>query len=227
MIHKPDVLLPVETLSVPDNLLPSAGKLLPELDIETLDALSKYGWKRIGILAVFIDTDMNVMMLKHNGRDKNQHNALGVLGETSQQSGPVVEQPMETLFRGIEEELGVSRPQDLDLWMHQEAGWLINQWPLGNSPDEFGCGIAFPIFVTDTAKTRLLSFQHGTDEISGIEFIASQNVLSAEDQMLRPGVKNLLNQMDAAQLLMPRDDISLCPVDFTSLYSASLQDISL
>lgn len=227
-MRKPEFTTPVETLNIPENLLPSTGKMFPSLDLETLDELKTYGWQRVGILSVFVDSDMNIMMLKHNGRDKNKNGALGILGETSQHSGPVIEQPIETLFRGIDEELGVSRPQDLDLWTHKEKGWVINQWPLGiNAPGKFACGIAFPVFLTDTAKNQLLGFKHGTDEIQGIEFMPHHLIREIDDSEIRPGVKDLLEQMDAAGLLMPDIDTPLSPLDFSTLYRASLQDIDL
>jgi hypothetical protein len=137
-MHTPEIVLPSEELKVPDSLLPSQGKTLPHIDLETLEELRANSWKRLGIMVPFIDSDMNLMMLKHNGRDKNSHGALGPLGETSQHSGVIIEQPLETLFRGMVEELGVERPQDLDLWMHGEAGWMIHQWPHGiNAPGEY------------------------------------------------------------------------------------------
>jgi hypothetical protein len=227
-MHTPEIVLPSEELKVPDSLLPSQGKTLPHIDLETLEELRANSWKRLGIMVPFIDSDMNLMMLKHNGRDKNSHGALGPLGETSQHSGVIIEQPLETLFRGMVEELGVERPQDLDLWMHGEAGWMIHQWPHGiNAPGEYSCAITFPVFVTDVTKYRLLSQERKSEEVHSIEFLPPPAIKAMDKALLRPGIDDWLSHVEATKLLMPGIDTPLKRIDFSELYRASLQDIEL
>src|SRR5262249_46394466 len=155
------------------------------------------------------------LLLEHNGRDKNAQDALGPLGETSQQSGPIIEQPLETLYRGIHEELGIEQPAELGLWMYERGGWVVNQWPRGDSyPGEFSCAIAFPVFITDDAKQRLLAVQHGTPEISRFSFRSVDEIRGMHQEALRPGVSDWLEQLASAGLLDVTAFGSIAEIDF-------------
>lgn len=215
-------------LRVPDSLKPRDDLVLPALTLEVVDELRAAGWSRIGILVAFVDTDGNIMMLEHNGSAKNSLGELGPLGETTQYSGPIIEQPKQTLFRGIQEELGIQYPTGLDLSAHQNGGWAINQWP-GSSrhPGQIACGISFPIFLTDAVKDYLLSIPHGTEEISNIRFMPPDQIMNTPDGQLRNGVKAWLSQMQQARLLELGQYGYLGAVDFSGLYEASLQDLDL
>ena len=215
-------------LRIPDSLLSSEDHALPQLTSEVLNELREAGWSRVGLMIALVDSDGDILMLNHNARDKNSHGALGPLGETSQEAGPVIEQPFETLYRGIQEELGIQHPGELDLWMYPHAGWVINHWPRGNDyPNEFACAISFPIFVSDAAKEYLLAIPHGTEEIHGLQFIDSATISSMGEDKLRPGVKNWLRQLTDAGLLDPTCRADLERVDFSNLFVASQEDIRL
>ncbi|HSX27619.1 MAG TPA: hypothetical protein VLG25_02455 [Patescibacteria group bacterium] len=220
--------LPETQLIVPDALLPNSKQRLPELNSETLALLGEFGWSRVGLMVAFIDSAGNVMMLGHNGRDKNNHGALGPLGETSQQSGPVIEQPIETLFRGIQEELGIQQPSNLEFWMHSRGGWVINHWPRGNDyANQFACAISFPVFINDAVRGHLSSIPHGTEEISSMSFLSADEILAMDETALRPGVKAWLSQLINADLLNPDQNQKLQKVDFSNIYESSLRDIEL
>ena len=227
MLREQELLLPPK-FSIPESLRPKSNQPLPQLDFETLHQLGEAGWSRVGLMVAFVDSEGQVMLMEHNGRDKNGHGALGPLGETSKSAGPVIEQPLETLYRGIQEELGLERPSELGLWMYREAGWTINRWPRGiNYPGQYACAISFPIFVPDAVKTQLLEMPRGTEEIGGIGFFAASEIDAMDDQCLRPGVRQWLSQLDAEGLLDPSRFGRLEPLDFSPIYASSLKDIEL
>lgn len=216
------------SLAIPDSLIPHNDTFLPSLDHTTLIDLQEKGWATVGLMAALINTDGNILMLRHNGRDKNDHGALGPLGETSKQSGPVIEQPLETLLRGLGEELGVEEPADLNLWMRSRGGWVVNQWPRGkNYPDQFACALSFPVFMTDDTVAHLLSVPHANEETSGLEFMAPSTILDMDESELRPGVKPWLRQLMVGGLLNENRYASLQKVDFSRIYESSLRDIEL
>lgn len=216
------------SLRIPDALQPDPELSLPALTPETLDSLREAGWSRVGLMVAIVDTDGNVLMLNHNGRDKNCQDDLGPLGETSQQAGPVIEQPLETLFRGIQEELSVQQPAGLEMWMHERGGWVVNPWPRGDGfPGEYACAISFPVFVSDKTRDYLLSIPHGTEEINGIRgFLKPSEILDLDDTSLRPGVKAWLSQLSEAGLLDLSPDSGLSKIDFSNIYAAGLDDIA-
>lgn len=217
------------SLTVPNALHPTRGRALPELTAEVVEELAQAGWKTVGLMVAFADSEGNIMMLAHNGRDKNEPGALGPLGETSQCSGPIIEQPIETLFRGIQEELGIQRPAELELWMHREDGWIINQWPRGKHyPGEYACAISFPVFMADSVKEYLLSIPHGTEEVGRLVFLPPEEIFAMPDWALRPGTKDWLKQLQSADLLTPGDKAeNITRVSFLQIYGASLKDIEL
>lgn len=215
-------------LTVPDTLLLQADLPLPNLTYEMLDELKRGGWKTVGLMVAFTDSDGNIMLLEHNARDKNEPGVLGPLGETSQYSGPIIEQPIQTLFRGIQEELAVQRPTELDFWIYQSGGWIVNQWPRGKCyTGEFACAISFPVFVPDEIKNYLLAIPHGSEEVCGLDFYSPEAIFSMPEPDLRPGTKKWLEQLDRAGVLTPQEHGILMPVDFSSIYEASLRDVEL
>jgi len=168
-----------------------------------------------------------IAMISHVGRDKNKPNALGPLGETSQQAGPVIEQPLETLYRGIGEELGIKEPQSLGLRIAKSEGWVINQWPRGiNYPEEYACAISFAAFMPRGLLQHLVAGPHGNDEANGLRAMHPEVVMQTAEEHLRPGVKGWLAQLQRGMLLDP-DARPLVEVDFSGVYQTALQDIDL
>jgi len=217
-----------QSLSIPESLLPNPDEQFPTLDFEVLQDLEAQGWQRIGLMVAFVTSDGAVMMLGHHARDKNTEGALGPLGETSKQSGPIIEQPIETLYRGLQEELAVQEPAGLELWTYAHGGWVINQWPRGyQHPGQYACAISFPVFISDETKETLLSSLRATEEIGSLQFATPEVILEAEDETLRPGVKGWLTQMRDAGLLDPASYGPLTPLSFSTIYEASLSDIVL
>jgi len=214
-------------LGVPSELLPSAASQLPVLTHDTLGKLQKRGWSRVGLMVALTDEDTGeIAMISHVGRDKNQPNALGPLGETSKRAGPVIEQPVETLFRGIKEELGVKDPQSLGLRMQGRDGWVVNKWPRGvNYPGEFACAISFAAFMPHGVLERLVAAPHGNEEANGLLAMHPEAILAASEDRLRPGVKPWLAQLQRAKLLDPAGP--LVRVDFSNNYQTALLDIDL
>lgn len=224
-----DNLTPTEAiLGIPERLHPRGESMLPTLDFEVLARLGELGWKRVGLMVAFVDEEGALMIIEHNKTDKNNQGDLGPLGETTKGQEPYIEQPNETLFRGIREELGVVQPQTLDLSMPRGGKWTVNQWPCGRDyPGDFACAISFPVFIGDPAKERLLSRRVGTDETCGIQFMLPSTIFDTDDSVLRPGVKPWLQQMiDTNLLACPAED-QLQALDFTNLFPSALHDIEL
>lgn len=218
---------PSKKLAVPESLQPSPERQLPLLDMNVLQELSEAGWKRVGIMVAVVDSVNDILMLNHNGRGKNGHGVLGPLGETSQSSGPIIEQPLETLYRGMREELGEERPDTMALRIHRIGGWVINQWPVGTAhPGEFACAISFPVFINDAVRAALHARNLGTKEVAGAQFMSVEQIESCDPEDLRPGVHEWLGAIVDSGLLESGES-ALTTVDFTSLYATSLQDIEL
>lgn len=220
---------PAPGLGVPESLQPHQGAQLPELDLEVLDALREKGWYRIGLMVAVVDSYGRVLMQRHNKRDKNGHNVLGPLGETSQAMGRLVEQPSETLHRGIVEEIGVISPNELGLVMHASDGWVINQWPSSDRfSNRFSCAISFPVFLPDSGLEYLLENFVPNEETSSIGFYTPDEIRAMDDAELRRGVRPWLDQVEAAGLLDISDGTDLRTIDLHPVFdiSATKQDIT-
>lgn len=214
-----------KSLDIPLELRPNPKQILPEITPFTLTRLSEYGWKKLGILVAIVDTAGKVLMLEHKAREKNVEGALGPLGETSKASGPIVEQPLQTLFRGLKEELGTDYPEEMGFSLHQAGGWAINRWPLGT---HVACGVSFPVFVDDPTREHILGIAHVGEEVGAGEFMSPKDIMGMEDALLRPGVKPWLAQLGRAGLMAPGSEFGgVVPVSFTNLFEASLTDIEL
>lgn len=204
-----EVLIPnsERQLSIPNLLLPTNDRHLPEVSIATHNQLMQYGWSAIGIMVAFVDSDGSVLTLRHNGRDKNRNGALGPLGETLEFTGPhhrSLESPRAALARGMFEEMNIHHPTRLTFGTFAVGGWAINQWPRGDAyPGQYNCAISFPVFVPDATKVQLLEEFAPSEEVSEIAFIQPDQIMDLQDHCLRPGVKAWLAQMQDAQLLDP------------------------
>ena len=220
---------PRPTLTIPDSLMPQPGLLLPALSEEILQELSDAGWSRVGIMVAFLDPEGRIFMLEHRGRDKNAMGALGPMGETSQRSGPIIEQPIETLVRGVTEEIGHPRPAELGFYSHTDSSWIVNTWPTGTDyPGQYSCAISFPVFLSDETARLFAEMQPGNTEISGARgFLYPDEILDLDDEYLRPGVKAWVEQLASADLLHTDPNQSLQPIDFSHVYHTSLEDIAL
>jgi len=219
-------------LKVPEALQPTHDHMLPELTPEVIAELSNAGWFRVGLMVAIIDSSENILLLRHHESSKIPPDALGPLGETTKavdDNITIVEQPLETLFRGIQEELGRRNPAKLDFWIHQAGGWVINQWPRGISyPKQYAAAISFPLFIPDRVKEHLLANPPSNEEVKGLEFVPLDEVYQIDDDKLRPGVKPWLKQLDSAGLLrLVPGAAALTKIDFSELYRAALDDLHL
>ena len=213
---------------VPEVLLPSSESRLPILTLETVTELAASGWSRVGLMTAFIDPQDRILLLRHHGRAKNEAGVFGPLGETSQHAGPDIEQPAETLYRGIIEELGIERPEQLSLKIRRAGGWVINAWPRGNKfPGEVSCAISFPVFMDKGTTELITSLPHGNEEIDGVTMMAPEDILAMEERCLRPGVKNWLAQLSTAGLLERPCPSEQVAIDFSPVFRAAMHDIDL
>ena len=215
-------------LVVPGALQPQPGLILPQLTFDTLEELRNNGWSTLGTMVALTDPSGDVMLLEHKGRGKNLSGAWGPLGETSQRSDSDIEQPIETLFRGIQEELGVQYPKELNLSVRPSGGWVINQGPRGNDQrDKYVCAISFPIFIPSSTRAYLESFTHGSEEISDLRFVAPDDIMAMDEESLRPGVKGWLSQLISTGLLVRGTHEPIQLLDFSEVPDASLYDVQL
>ncbi|MBC7581318.1 hypothetical protein H7097_00430 [Aeromicrobium sp.] len=221
-------------LAVPHSLQSEPGKILPTLSYETISQLTEAGWSKVGLIVPLITRDSNLLMFKHNevvqttnGKKKVRHGMLGPLGETSKGVHPVIEQPLETLHRGIEEETGTREPSTLGLRARTIGGWFVNHWPVGvEFPDEYACAICPPIYVPPAAEERLLAHQTGNEEISGIYAMSPSDIKDTDPARLRPGVIGWLAQLEATDFLKWPGDRTR-EVDFSSVFASGMTDLDL
>lgn len=204
---------------IPDALKTTNSEILPQLTPEILNDLHDYGWSTVGLIATLVAPDGSLLLLQHKGRSKNAPGTWGPLSETSQASDTMIEQPVETLFRGIQEELAIRRPGDLSLWVRPQ-GWVINKWPRGDQyPGEYGCGISIPIFISEATKQLLELSQPSTAETSGLRFMSRASIKSGE-YPLRAGVENWLTQLEDTGLLERSKTERLQYLDLSSAHTA-------
>lgn len=202
---------------------------LPTLNPELLSELRAAGWKRVGIMVAILDSVGDILMLSHHARRKNHQDMLGPLGETTQQFGTRIEQPLETLYRGIQEELMVGRPEELMLRMPAHNAWVANNWPRGTAhPGEFSYAISFPVLIDDSIRERVTGNTHSGPEICAGQFMSPECIANTPSAQLRPGVVEWLAQLQSADLLTPKpSDTVVIPFDTPLLYSAPGTDINL
>lgn len=215
-------------LRVPEALQPAPDMWLPEITPEVIDELRVERWSSIGIIAAFVDPNTgDVLMQSHAGGKKNKEGALGPLSETSRRSGPEIEQPLATLYRGIREELGVHNPAELDLMVHRTGGWVINRWPFGDEyPDQHILGISFPVFVQDPVTREFIESAPPVNEIVARRFMSPTAILETDASAFRAGARDWYLQLYHASLLMPRHFGGLQPVNFSAIQNNVLDDPS-
>jgi hypothetical protein len=224
-----------EQLKVPETLLPDSdfSRALPLLDDRLVEELRGSGWSKLGIMVAVIDSDGRILMLRHRVSDKSSEGMLGPLGETTKSTPKedgfplLIEQPLETLYRGLIEETAVEDPTSLELYIHKSGGWEVNQWPRGiQYPDEFNCAISFPVFVTDEVKDRILAIQSRTEEIDGATFVYPHEIMGDNLEAYRPGVQSWLAQLTQSDLINPIGRGGLEAVNFTQV-TLGMQDVDL
>lgn len=216
-------------LAIPDTLHPEAGRVLPSLSFDTITQLSDSGWSRIGLMVPLITRASRLIMLQHNETTKTTAGMIGPLGETSKGVHPVIEQPLETLHRGLREETGTREPQTLGLRMRTSGGWFINRWPVGIAyPDSYALAICPPVYVPPHTEERLLSHGHSNDEVNKMHVMSPNDIKDTPVEQLRPGVLEWLAQLEDTTDFMewPGKDRSR-EIDFSSVFASVMVDLDL
>lgn len=219
---------------VPEDLLPeTTDESLPTLTTEHLRYLQAAGWSRIGILAAVINSKRQILMLEHAISGKNLEGALGPLAETTRVWNHAkgvwhIEQPLTTLRRSFQEELGVPDPQRLGLRARRVGAWTLSFWPSGNGGNEsFGFAICPVISVPDESAAQVSGLVN-TKEVRGAEFMGLDEIRATGN--LRPGTQEWLDRLVVSGLLENPEEFS--PISFNQpVFSkgmdAELSDLDL
>jgi len=167
------------------------GHALPEVVPEDVRALARKGYVRMGVLALFVNDNGEVLMLRHKRSTKNRAGQLGPLGETMEATlapdGDIldIEQPVQCLTRGMLEELELA-PKSIEL-----RGYFTTDWETGD-----GVGVAFAICpVIDCGDGARFLRDPNTPEIAGTIFMKPDDIMVLPDEELRPGVKLLIREL--------------------------------
>ncbi len=215
-------------LAVPEVLHPESGKMLPALSFDTVSQLTASGWSRVGLMVPLITRASKLIMLQHNQTTKTEAGMLGPLGETSKGLQPVVEQPLGTLYRGLQEETGTREPQTLGLRMRVNGGWFINRWPVGvRYPDSYALAICPPVYVPPHTEERLLAHGHSNEEVKNMYIMSPGDIKDTAPHQLRPGVLDWLAQLEATDFLDWPGEGRAREIDFSSVFASKMVDLDL
>ncbi|MCL2173999.1 NUDIX domain-containing protein [Candidatus Saccharibacteria bacterium] len=201
MPHPNHLQEPTIQLEIPDRLRPEAhpGKF-PDLTFDDLQSLKSLGWSRVGAAAIFVDPNKNVLVLEHRpDGDKILECQWGVMTETCQEGDHYIENPLETLVRGIKEELRID-PYTIKACVDKNSPWFVHQFPVGGKHEnEFVFGICSVIFVDENDAELLTQ----TDYTNHLEIVSScfRPLVEIYNLPLRAGIEGCLNQIENSGLL--------------------------
>lgn len=192
---------------VPKSLHQTRGFMdFPRLAPEDLKSLQDLGWSRVGVAAIFVNPKNEILVLKHQpDGDKILGIQYGVLSETSRvlhggNYSDSIEQPLETLLRGVKEELGINLRQ-INALVPTTNPWIFSQeWPVGGKHGtERIFAICSVIFVDETsAKLLVKQYRKGNKEIAAANFMTLDMIPSLP---LRDGTRESLDQIYSSGLL--------------------------
>ena len=156
---------------------------LPVFDDSRLRMLHEEGWNRVGVLGLVLDSEGNALFLQHAASDKNPQGAWGTLGETSltlkNNEEWVIENPLQTLIRGMQEELGVPVSVN-DIRMPERSPFFHMGWPVGTSDlNESAFAICPVVVISNELKTAILA-SGPTEEIDYKIFAPLDTLAKAE-----------------------------------------------
>lgn len=147
---------------------------------------------RVGIVAAVVDQGMErLLMLKHKESKKTKAGMWGVLSETAIVAaqgggGWRLEAPMDTVARGLQEEVSVTPPGQL--WVPSKVPSFSHEWPIGLDTDQVALAIC-PVVVVDGALAEAIERAPDTEEISATEFVPLDRL---EGREFRPGISRWL-----------------------------------
>jgi hypothetical protein len=178
--------------------------MLPVISPEDLTTVRVSGWARVGIVAAIIDDRDRLLMLDHHPNDKLAESALGPLAETSQafrdEGNLHIESAVQTLARGIREELGLADPGTLDLQAQPVGAWITSTWPVGDRHEQQQALAICPIVhIGPRQREALLDTFKPTEEIQAVRFINPADIVA--EHRTRPGTAAWLGNVMASRLL--------------------------
>lgn len=195
----------IDDPSLPDALLPSKAKeTLPRLCHDDIHQAAKLGIARIGIVAAILDQQQRLLVLEHKESDKSPAGSLGPLAETAQLaetgSGVVVETTTHTLSRGIREELGVEKPQTLNIRAKRMGAWALNRWPVGvNYSHQAALAICPVVHLGPEEAERIMDEYEETAETTRVIFVPIGEL--RDIQNVRPGTHAWLDVIVKSNLI--------------------------
>ena len=172
---------------------PDTGmELVPTLTDAELRQLHAEGIQRVGIVALLVDSErQRMLLLEHTQSEKSQAGMWGALGETAlvatQGDGWKIEAPMDTLARGLQEELKVPASTG-QLWVPRRLPFFSLEWPVGVNSTDTAFAIC-PVVVVSDELAAAIGNAEATEEVSTNTFTPIDQA-SAYD--MRPGMERWL-----------------------------------
>ncbi|HSX17499.1 MAG TPA: hypothetical protein VLH86_05365 [Patescibacteria group bacterium] len=194
-----------------------ASTMLPAIELEDLRSIRQAGWSRVGTITAMADESGRLLMLTHVQSDKTAAGSLGPLAETAQFSDddgtPRVESAAQTVARSIREELGMSRPERLELVAQPVGAWALSKWPVGiQYEQQYALAICPVVRIGRAGYERLMDEFKPTEEIEAIQFMSPDEIAAAHN--LRNGTLGWLGDVAASGLLdVPQSELVV--VDLT------------
>lgn len=188
--------------------------MFPHATVDDLRQLQEMGWSRLGVATAVVNERGELLMLEHAESYKHREGAVGPVMETTRVRAGEVESTEQTMYRALQEELGVESPEELSLRARILYGWTLHRWPVGfKVMAEHVLGINPVVVIPDDKADKIGRFIN-TDEIRRAEFMPVERVMIHE--RLRPGVLEWLGGLTSRGLLDRRHG-TYHPVNFDTV----------
>lgn len=167
------------------------GRALPEVVPQDIKEIAKKGYKRIGVIAFFVNSKREVLMLSHKKSEKTPAGKLGPMGETAEATFDSesqvfeIEQPTHCLVRGMAEELAIA-PEYIE-----HRGYFLSPW---GAEDPGGLALAI-CPVIDCGEGSWILSNPDTEEIARAQFMSFEEIDGLPDMAFRHGVKRLVGEL--------------------------------
>jgi hypothetical protein len=194
-----------DQLIIPDHLDPGVSEAsLPAPTAADLTDLKYAGWSHVGIVAALVDDRQRILMLQHRPSDKTPSGAWGPLAETTQlartETGAQVERTIDTLARGLREEVSVADPSRLEVAARYVGSWVVNRWPVGGRHvGQFALALCPVVHVSRGVRQELENMYRPNNETSSMAFMDPEQIAALDH--VRFGTHTWLRQVMGSGLV--------------------------